>query len=190
MPFWRRDEPAHKKLGRALPNAEAGGSLADPPDIFGDAISGERAMHGVARPRRWDAVTSVEARDVPGDAVHFVALPDGTLLVEEDVPDDSLGPLADALEATLQPPYRAEGVRRGSAVWAVAARRVRVLELDRDPGGDVVGLTVHEGERTLLVDGARTFGSLPELERLLEGDGVVHAERLDGPLYEVTVSPL
>ena len=47
--------------------------------------------------------------------MHFTSLPDGTLLVEEDVPDGALSPLADAIEASINPPYYAEGVRRDDA---------------------------------------------------------------------------
>ena len=44
-----------------------------------------------------------------------------------------------------------------------------IVELTDDPGGDEITLTVRDGERELSVDGARTFGSVPALERLAEG---------------------
>jgi hypothetical protein len=75
----------------------------------------------------------------------------------------------------------------------VAARAIEVVELTDDPGGDEVTLTVQDGEREVLVDGARTFGSLRPLERLAEGrfDAyALRASRLDGDLWEVEVSPL
>ena len=56
--------------------------------------------------------------------MHFVALPDGTLVVEEDEPDDALAPLADAVEASISPPYRAEAVRRGAG--RLGGRRARI----------------------------------------------------------------
>ena len=40
-------------------------------------------MHGIARPREWDAVVTADAPGLRGDAVVFVALPDGELLVED-----------------------------------------------------------------------------------------------------------
>ena len=66
-----------------------------------------------------------------GDTVHFVALEDGTLVVEEDEPDDALTPLADAIETRLAAPYRAEAVRRDGALWGVAGRRITVVS---EPG--------------------------------------------------------
>src|SRR5205809_729449 len=91
---------------------------------------GETGIHGVPRPRRWDAVGSAEAPDLTGDEVHFVALPNGDLVVNEEEPPDTVAPLAEAVEQALEPPYRAEAVRRGGGIWAVAARRVEVAELD------------------------------------------------------------
>ena len=145
-PFWRREKPLHERLaeeadldigkGTEEPRAPSrlsglahglfDGFLSAPPDEFGrPSPLGEVGVHGVARPRRWDAVVSVDA-ELPGDEVHFASLPDGTLLVDEDVPDGALVPLAEAIEQTLAPPYRAEGVRRGEGVWAVAANRIEV----------------------------------------------------------------
>jgi hypothetical protein len=190
-PFWRRDEPAHRRLGRALPNAVAGGFLAHPPLLDGTQV-GEPAIHGVSRPRRWDAVVTAESATVVGDEVHFVALPDGTLVVEEAVPDDSLAPLAEAVEEAIEPPYRAQGVRKSAKVWAVGAHRVDVASLP-DVHGDEIELTAHGGERTLVVDGAREFGGVPALERLARERHdayAVRAERLDGDLFEIKVAPL
>jgi hypothetical protein len=143
----------------------------------------------VPRARRWDAVGTADAPDLPGDAVHFVALSDGTLVVEEDVPDGSLGPLADAIEELVAPPYHAEAVHRGDAVWAVAARRVEIAEL---PGvdGEELELAVRGQERSLVVDGRRAFGLDPALERLAQRDAVVRARRIDGDLWEIRVDPL
>jgi hypothetical protein len=190
MPFWRRDEPVHKKLAKALVNAP-GGHLAQPPDLEGNVAMGEVGLHGVARPRRWDAVVTAEAR-LPGDEIHFTALPDGTLIVDEDVPDRALSPLAEAVEQQLSPPYRAEAARRGEELWAVAASAIDVASVAEDVGGDRVELAVQGGERTLLVDGMRTFGTVPSLERLARDlpAYVIHAERLDGELWEVRLAPL
>jgi hypothetical protein len=190
-PFWRQDEPAHRRLGRALPNAVAGGFLAHPPLLEGTQV-GEPGIHGVPRPRRWDAVVSAESATLVGDEVHFVALPDGTLIVDEAVPDDSLAPLAEAVEEAVEPPYRAHGVRKSSRVWAVGAHRVEVGSVP-DVRGDEIELTVHDGERTLVVDGEREFGRLPALERLAEAryDAyAVRADRLDGDLFEIKIAPL
>ena len=85
------------------------------------------------------------------------------MLVQEDVPDGSLVSLAEAVEASIQPPYRAEGVRRSEHVWAVAAKRIEVRAF---PG--------HQED---------------ELE-LVEDDQVIVGRRLDGDLFQVEVSPL
>jgi len=193
MPFWRRAEPVHKKLGRALANAEAGGGfLAHPPALDGSVGLGEPGIHGVPRPRRWDAVVSAEADDLPGDAVHFTALPDGTLVVEEDVPDGALVPLADAVEEVVAPPYRAEATRHGRSVWAVAAQTVEVVEIGEEIPGDEIELAVTGEGRSVRVDGAAASLRLRELETLAAeyAHYVARAQRLDGDLWEVQISPL
>ena len=151
----------------------------------------ETGIHGVHRARQWDAVVAVEVEGVEGDAVHFVALEDNTLLVDEDVDAE---PLAAALDDVAEPPYRAEAVRRSETQWAVGIRRLEVVDLGGDaPDGEELTLTEREGERELLVDGAPTFGSIPALEQLGERRSrnfVVQGRRLDGALWEVRVTPL
>jgi hypothetical protein len=132
----------------------------------------------------------VEAPELRGDSVEFVVLPDGTLIVGDDQEGD-LTTLADALEDQLQAPYRAEGVRQHDQVWAVAGRRIDTLTFAAD--GEEIELTEHGGERTLVVDGAHAFGSIPELEAVGRRNGdayVVRALRLDGDLWEVATDPL
>jgi len=182
-----RREPLHKKLAReARLEQQTESPIVDPGPHWG--VTG---IHGVPRPRRWDAVASADAPGLAGDEVHFVAVPTGDLVVDEDEPEGTLAPLAEALEQTLQPPYRAEAVRQGEDVWAVAARRIQVAEFDAD--GDHLELVVNRDERSLAVDGMRVFGSVPELERLGSGEGdsyVVRASRVEGRLWEVKTSPL
>lgn len=150
---------------------------------------GEVGIHGVHRQRVWDAVATVAAPELEGVEARFVALPDGTLLAETD--DLDLAPLANALEGSVQPPYRAEAVRRpDDALWVVAARRIQVVQVEEQIDGDELTLTLHGGERTLDVEGSRAFGGVPTLERLTAGDSVVTARRLDGMLWEVEVAPL
>ena len=189
MPFRRRREPLHARLAR-----EAGLELEVPRPGPVDTTPtwGETGIHGVPRPRQWDVVVAVAGEGLAGDAVHFVALPDGTLVVDEDVPDGALAPLADAVEASVAPPYRAEAVRRPDG-WAVGANRIDVAELP-DVGGEVIELAVHDGESTLRVDGEPAFGSAAGLEALARARGheayVVHARRLDDDLFEVRVTAL
>jgi hypothetical protein len=191
--LFRRRRPLHEQL------AEEGGLVLDAgaepplgliPDPFGHATPlGETGVHGVPRARRWDAVGTAEAPTLHGDAIHFVALTDGALVVEEEVPDGALEPLADAIEASLAPPYRAEAVRKEGTVWAVAARRIRVVEL---PGvdGDELEVTMRGLERSSVVDGERRFGLVPALEGLAEGDSVVRGVRIDEELWEIKVDRL
>ncbi|HEX9140593.1 MAG TPA: hypothetical protein VF833_00085, partial [Gaiellaceae bacterium] len=147
----------------------------------------ETGIHGIPRERQYDAVAATDAPNAEGSSARFVGLVDGSLLVEEG--DGDLTPLADAIEQDVARPYRANAVRRGETQWAIAAHRLRVVELP-EPGGDEVELVVRAEEKTLVVDGNRSFGTIPELEQLAEGDAVIRAARLDGRLWEVRVDPL
>ena len=164
---------------------------AEPPSWDGEA-RGEAGIHGVPRARRWDAVATADAPGLRGDRVHLVSLADGTLIVEEDEPDGALTPLADAVDRTLAPPYRAEAVRRDGDKWAVGASRIELVEV---PGltGDEVELAATREGRVLKVDGQTTLGRAPTLERVGEAQGteyVVRARRVDGDLWEVEASAL
>jgi hypothetical protein len=184
MGLFRRSEPLHERLARE------GGLRTEPlPEVAPPAWM-ETGVHGVHRPREWDAVVTVEAEGVEGDRARFVALPDQTLLLEEG---EHLDAIADALDGVVAPPYRAEAVRRGETRWAVGVRRIEVIELPDVPDGDELTLTARDGERTLTVDGAQIFGTQPALEELgsARGDSyVVQAQRLTGNLWEVRVVPL
>jgi hypothetical protein len=185
-----RREPLHKKLAREarLEQQAAPEPVQDPGT---HSVWGVTGIHGVPRPRRWDAVASAEAAGLSGDELHFVALPNGDLVLDEDEPEDTVTPLAEAVEETIQPPYRAEAVRRGDDVWAVAARRMEVAEFEAD--GEELELVASDSGRSLTVDGARAFGSVPELERIGRSQGeayVVRAKRLDGDLWEIETNPL
>ena len=183
MGLFRRNKPIHEQL------AEEGGLLEKPLPEAGPPGWMDVGIHGVQRPREWDAVVTVEA-EVEGDRARFVALPDETLLIEEG---GDVQPLAEALEATVRPPYRAEAVRQGETQWAVGVRQIEVVELPDGPTGDELTLTVRDGSRELVVDGASGFGSVPALEQLGQARGdsyVVQGQRLDRDLWEVRVVPL
>ena len=181
MGFFRRSKPLHERL------AEAGGLVERRPGPLFTGIIPEAGIHGVPRERQYDAVATTEAPDASGSAARFVGLADGSLLVEDG--DGDLTPLADAIEAEIPRPYRATAVRRDGETWAVAAQRLQVVELP-EPGGDEIELVLRGDEKTLVVDGNRSFGTMPELEALAKGDAVVRAARLDGALWEVRVDPL
>lgn len=156
---------------------------------------GEPGIHGVPRARRWDVVATADAPDLLGDTAAFVVLPDGTALFDDDdgeQPEQALVPLADAVEARLPPPYRAEAVRRGPETWAVAARRIVVVE-QRGLDGEEAELVSQAGSRRLVVDDLAVLGRAPAFEAAGEraaADYVVRANRLDGDLWEVSATPL
>lgn len=194
MPFWGREEPLHEKLAREggldFPRQvhDLGGPLS--PDHPFWQVAG---IHGVPRVREWDAVASAEAPGLPGDELDFVVLEDGTLVVDEDLPDDALSPLADALDATLEAPYHAYASRREGDVWVVAATLVDVVEIHEELAGDTISIVVNEGERTAMVGEAGSPERIEVLERFAEGEFesyVLHASRIDDRLWEVDVNPL
>jgi hypothetical protein len=163
-----------------------GGQLTD-----GDPVLGIPGFSEGPRGRTWDALTSAHAPDLTGDAVTFVALADGTLVVEEDVPDGSLTSLADAIEEIVPAPYRAAALRTDDDVWSAVAEKISVVGL---PGfeGEVVDLTDVDGVREVSVDGGPTTQPVAPLEALADehGDVSIHAERVDGDLFAVDVFPL
>ncbi len=194
MGLFRRDKPIHQQLAKegGLDFARDISDLTprepvDPRHPFWQVVG----IHGIPREREWDAVASAEAPGLPGDEIDFVVLVDGSLVVDQDVPDGTVAPLADAL--SLPAPYHAFGLRQDADVWSVAAKRVQVVEVPEEVRGDEVQLVVTDETRTLLVDDAASQASIPSLEAFAAeqyGSFVVHASRLDDTLWEVTVLPL
>jgi hypothetical protein len=192
--FFRREESLHEKLAR-----EGGLDFPRRPQDLSGALSPEHpfwqvaGIHGVPRAREWDAVVSAEAPGLPGGELDFVVLADGTLIVDDALPDDALSPIADALENTIAPPYHAVARRSEGDVWSAAAMRTDVVEVPEDVPGDEVALVVQDGERTLLIDEERSKEDVPTFEtfgRERFDAFVLHGSRLDGELWEVTVLPL
>ena len=84
-------------------------------------------------------------------------------------------------------------MRQSETLWAMQARRIEVIELPDAPDGDAIDLTHTADGSTLAVDDIRIFGSLPPLESAGTREGreyTVHAERLDGDLWEVRAAAL
>jgi hypothetical protein len=153
---------------------------------------GEAGIHGIHRFREWDALVRVTGVELDVDEVRFVALDDGTLVVDGDE-DLDLAPLAEAIEQELQLPYRAHAVRADNDAWTAAAEAIELVELPRELEGEQLELTVRQGERMLIVDGAPAFGDTSELDQLgaeRGDDYVVQASRVDGDLWDVRVLPL
>jgi hypothetical protein len=146
---------------------------------------------GLARGKEWDAVAMVEGPGAPGDEAVFVVLADGRLLPEDGAGGD-LPAMAGALAGAIDPPYRAVALRQAE-LWAVGAVSIDVVELQEDPGGDVVEIVRTDEGLSTRIDDAPSARPLPELERLGESRAatyVVRASRLDGGLFEVEVEAL
>jgi hypothetical protein len=144
-------------------------------------------LTGVAHARGpWDVVTSTHAPDLPGDTVSFVALEDGTLVVDDDIPDGSATPLAVAVETELRKPYEAAAVRRDDedGLWRIAAVDVLVAAAAPDDPSERVDLARVDGEVSATVDGEeadpdRAPRGLLDLLAHLDGDAALTGERLD-----------
>jgi len=194
--LFRRGEPIHEKLARegGLDLPRGVNEVALPPAIDPRHPLWQVAgIHGIPRVREWDAVTSAEAPALPGDETDFVTLADGSIFTDDDLPDEALTPLADALEGLVEAPYHALALRQAADVWSVAAMRVTVVEVPEDIAGDKVELAVNEGERTIRIDDVETRAAVPSLEEFAAqqfGSFVLRATRLDDTLWEVTVHPL
>jgi hypothetical protein len=149
-------------------------------------------MRAMARPAVFDTMTTAHAPEIGGTRVEFATLPEGDVIVDTETGDADLAPLADAVEKHLKPPYRAIARREGGDLWAIAARQIDVLRVSFD-GGDSIEVVENEGTREITVDGKPWTTAIPELDAAGEALGeayVVHADRLDGDLWEVQASVL
>ena len=216
--FGRRKETLHERLLReaglegaasagAMPPSPAAVSVEEevgeregpfeapfmplPPGTMLRPLGWRRAWEGFQREREFDALATVDAPELRGDEAEFVALPDGDLLVVEEDGDANLAPLAEAVERSIEPPYRARAVRTSGTLWSVAGNRIDVVRMKAD--GDTVDVAVHGGERSAAVDGIPTSRRFAELEARGERAGTdyaIHAERLDGDLWQARVARL
>jgi hypothetical protein len=149
---------------------------------------------GLQRQREWDAVATVEAEGTPGDQVEFVALADGTFVLESGAAAGDPSSFAQALGGSIEAPYRALAVRRPD-VWAVGAVGIDVVQLDPDPRGDELELTWNGSELELTIDELPASPTeVPALERIaasrVDGAYAAHAHRLRGDLWEISVLAL
>jgi hypothetical protein len=189
MPIWRRRKPLHEELAEGTDLLDWESTQQPGAQVFKETLD---VLHG-GRQRRWDAVATTEAPGLEGDELEFTALPDGTLLLDDDIPDDALSPLIEAIEQSVPAPYRARAVRREGDLWGVAANRIDVIEVPEEVAGDTVSLVVQGDERTLLIDDRPSLSEVPTLEsyaRQRYREFVLQAERLDGNLWSVGVNPL
>jgi hypothetical protein len=188
--FRKQDETLNEQLlreaGLAEPEPEQPPHADPAQDTFG------LWTRALARPAQYDTMVTAHAPELQGDRVEFAALSGGDLIVDVETGDADLAPLADAVEKHQQPPYRAVGRRQEGDLWAVAAREIDVLRFSF-AGGDGIEVVQNEGTREVRVDGEPWQGEIPALEAAGEelGDAyVVHADRLDGDLWEIQASAL
>ena len=190
MPFWRRRrKPLHEELAEGTDLLDWEAKYEPGARLFKGTLD---VLHG-GRPRRWDAVATTDAAELDRDEVEFTTLPDGTVLVDDDLRDGALSPLADAIEGFLSPPYRARAVKGEGGIWGVAANRLDVVEVPEEVAGDTISLVVQGDERTLLVDDRPAWSDVPTLEAFAlerHAEFALDAERLDGDLWAVKVNAL
>ena len=189
MPFWRRRKPLHEELAEGTGLLEWRSTYETGPKLFEGTLD---VLHG-GRQREWDAVATAEAPELDATSLELTVLPDGTLLVDEEIPEGAAAPLAAAIEQSLPPPYQARAVRGEGGLWRVAANRIDVIEVLEEIDGDTVDLVAQGEERMLLVDERPTWADVRTLEafaRERHQDFVLHAERLDGELWAVRVNAL
>src|SRR5262245_33940254 len=86
----------------------------------------------------WDVVLEAADAQLREDSYEFASLESGDLIVDDSV-EESLSGLADAVDTTLDAPYRAVALRQDREWWSVSARRITVVPL------------VLQGERARLV---------------------------------------
>lgn len=195
--FRRRRETLNEQLLReaGLDPAQALGDprprpLLQPPSILAAAGVPDGSS---LRPKEWDAAVTADVPGLAGNRVGFTTIPNGDVIVSEESGDADVSPLADAVERRLSPPYRAVAQRQDGDLWAVGAKRIRIAQIPFE-GGDALEFSHHDGQGELRVDGEPSDAPVPaELERLAEASGesfYVEAERIDGDLWEVRVTPL
>ena len=197
--FRRRRETLNEQLLReagldpaqALGDTQGKPAPLEPPKSL---ISQLGLPHDVRTgPREWDAAVTVDASGLAGNRIEFTTISNGDVIVNEEAGDADLSPLADAVEERVSPPYRAAAQRQDGDLWAVAAKRIQVAQISFSDG-EKLEFSHHAGSGVLRVDGEPSDALVPpELERLAETAGdsfYVEAERIDGDLWEVRVSPL
>jgi hypothetical protein len=189
--FRRRRETYDQQLPRdaGLDRIRFDGIQLDRPTVL--EKNGVPIGKAVGQPD-WDASVTAIAPGLGGDTIAFTTLPDGDVLVDEELGDADVSALADAVEKDLGPPYRALAARQAGDLWAVLANRIEVARLEF-ARADTLELSRKDSWQELRVDGEPSMGRAPELERLGEragSDFFVKAERLDGDLWEVRVTAL
>ncbi len=193
--FRRREETLNEKLLREAGYEADGTKLPDaaPPRVAAEPLLPAVAASPV-QPRlgEWDAVTIAVAPGLREPGYDFVTVPDGSLIVGETC-DEDLAALADAIEARLQPPYRARAIRQNDRQWLVSGRRIQVVQLAIE--GEELELSSLGGQRIFSVDGSPVPAASAPAELAAAGarlgaDFTVRASRIVDDLWEIEADPL
>jgi hypothetical protein len=140
--------------------------------------------------RDFDTLKTVVAPGIEADTAGFVVLPTGDLIVFGET-DDDLSAFADAIEASLSPPYRARASRQEGDIFTVGARRIELAEFAY-PYAERLQLSERDGVREFRVDDGTTDVAPPpdlvQLGRNAGADFYVTAVRIDGDYWEVMVN--
>jgi hypothetical protein len=164
--FRRKEETLHEQLLReaGLDSAQA---LADTPSP--ESLEPPQSESATDE---WEAVTIADGPYLVGRWVEFITLPNGDLIVDRDVGNADLSPLADAVEELLSPPYRAVATHQGG-LWGLKAKPIQVAEFP-----------FARGARLEL---ARRFG---HDEFRVDDKPSDEAARIEGDFWELRVSAL
>jgi hypothetical protein len=185
-------DPA-QTLGDTAPAPEQRPEPSQPPPL--DRVFGSEGLpHRLALgPKEWDATAAVQAPALAGYRIEFTTIPNGDVIVSQESGNADLSPLADAVEQHVRPPYRATAVRQEGTLWGVGAKRIQVAEIPFSQG-ERLQFSLSGDDREFHVDSEPSHAPCPpELERVGEALGdsfYVEAQRIDGDLWEVKVSPL
>ena len=198
--FRRRNETLNEQLLREAgldPAQTLGDSRPPPPPVeppkSGLARAGVVDGSGVG-PKEWDVATTAVVPSLVGKWVEFITLPNGDVIVDRDVGNADLSPLADAIEEQLPPPYRAVCTRQISTIWGVGAKRIHVAQIPFADGVATLELSRSGGNYEFRVDGEPSDEAVPpELEAVGAAVGesfYVEAARIEGDHWEARATAL
>jgi hypothetical protein len=167
----------------------------------------EAGVSGLARSRDWDAVELIsvpELADRGVEELRFGVLADGAIVGGDaaGVPQHILDRFAERLAVTVEAPYEAVAARQTRLEWSVAARQLRIEEIDLPhvDAAEIVVAVAPDDQTSVLVDGSEpdhvaseveaAAAKLEELGRSRHRSFVIRARRTVGDRWAVSVDPL
>src|SRR3954452_16757552 len=131
--------------------------------------------------------------EVEGEAFAFVTLEDGSLIIEDQLGEESLEQVAAVVERRIERPYRARGFRADATRWVVIADVLDLYDFGTLTGEDVT-LVAIGSERRLIVDGTLRGDTEIPAELAAAADdaepSVISASHVDEQWWELTVEEL